>query len=204
MGFLKDNCIFSLLSQELLESCNPFDCGHSDLNDFFINDSQNYSGQLLGKSYCFILDENPKEIVCAFTVSNDSIKMNPLPNNRRKKVNKEIPRDKQFKSYPAVLIGRLGVSSKFKRNGIGSELMDFIKFWFIDSENKTGCRFVVVDSYNEEIPLSYYQRNAFQFLLSSEEQEKEYMGLTENHELKTRLMYFDLIELLVPNKLYKR
>ena len=195
MGFLKENCIFSLLSQWLLESCNPFDCGHGDLNDFFINDSQNYSGQLLGKSYCFILDENPKEIVCAFTVSNDSIKMNPLPNNRRKKVNKEIPRDKQLRSYPAVLIGRLGVSDKFKRKGIGSELMDFIKFWFIDSENKTGCRFVVVDSYNEEIPLSYYRRNCFQFLLSSEEQEKEYMGFTENYKLKTRLMYFDLIEL---------
>ena len=92
MGFLKENCIFSLLSQWLLESCNPFDCGHGDLNDFFINDSQNYSGQLLGKSYCFILDENPKEIVCAFTVSND----------------------KQLRSYPAVLIGRLGVSDKFK------------------------------------------------------------------------------------------
>ena len=63
--------------------------------------------------------------------------------------------------------------------------MDFIKSWFIDPENKTGCRFVVVDSYNEEIPLAYYQRNDFEFLFSSEEQEKEYMGLPEDYELKT-------------------
>ena len=193
MGFLEDNCTFSLLSQDLLESCNQFDCGHGDLNDFFTNDSQNYSSQLLGKSYCFLLDENPQEIVCAFTISNDSIKTNFLPNSRKKKVNKEIPRVKQFRSYPAVLIGRLGVSDKFKKNGIGRELMDFIKSWFIDPENKTGCRFVVVDSYNEEIPLAYYQRNDFEFLFSSEEQEKEYMGLPEDYELKTRLMYFDLI-----------
>ena len=195
MGFLEANCTFSLLSQELLQSCNPFDCGHTDLNDFFANDSQNYSSQLLGKSYCFLLDANPKEIVCAFTISNDSIKTNFLPNNRKKKVNKEIPRVKQFRSYPAVLIGRLGVSDKFKKNGIGRELMDFIKSWFVDPENKTGCRFVVVDSYNEEIPLAYYQRNDFEFLFSSEEQEKEYMGLPEDYELKTRLMYFDLIVL---------
>lgn len=195
MGFLEDNCTFAVLSQELLESCNPFDCGHGDLNDFFTNDSQNYSSQLLGKSYCFLLDENPQEIVCAFTISNDSIKTNFLPNSRKKKVNKEIPRIKQFRSYPAVLIGRLGVSDKFKKNGIGRELMDFIKSWFIDPENKTGCRFVVVDSYNEEIPLAYYQRNDFEFLFSSEKQEKEYMDLPENQELKTRLMYFDLIVL---------
>lgn len=195
MGFLEDNCTFSVLSKDLLESCSQFDCGHGDLNDFFTNDSHNYSNQLLGKSYCFLLDENPQEIVCAFTISNDSIKTNFLPRSRKEKVNKEIPRVKQFRSYPAVLIGRLGVSDKFKKNGIGCELMDFIKSWFIDPENKTGCRFVVVDSYNEEIPLAYYQRNDFEFLFSSEEQEKEYMGLPEDYELRTRLMYFDLIVL---------
>jgi len=195
MGFLEDNCTFSILSQDLIESCNAFDCGHDDLNDFFTNDSQSYSSQLLGKSYCFLLDENPKEIVCAFTISNDSIKTNNLPNNRKKRVNKEIPRVKHFRSYPAVLIGRLGVSDKYKQNGIGRELMDFIKSWFIDPENKTGCRFVVVDSYNEDIPLAYYQRNSFEFLFSSPEQEKEYMGLPEDYLLKTRLMYFDLIVL---------
>ena len=195
MGFLEDNCTFSILSQDLIESCKAFDCGHDDLNDFFTNDSQSYSSQLLGKSYCFLLDENPKEIVCAFTISNDSIKTNNLPNNRKKRVNKEIPRVKHFRSYPAVLIGRLGVSDKYKQNGIGRELMDFIKSWFIDPENKTGCRFVVVDSYNEDIPLAYYQRNSFEFLFSSPEQEKAYMGLPEDYALKTRLMYFDLIVL---------
>ena len=80
-----------------------------DLNDFFKNDVIHYTNQLLGKSYCFTLDENPSIIVCAFTVSNDSIKTTTLPNSRKKKVTKEIPREKQMKSYPAVLIGRLGV-----------------------------------------------------------------------------------------------
>lgn len=195
MGFLIEHCSFSVLSQEHLSNCNPFDCGHKDLNDFFANDSHNYSRELLGKSYCFLLDDDPAQIVCAFTIANDSIKTNFLPNNRKKKVNKDIPRVKQFRSYPAVLIGRLGVSTHFKRKGIGLELMDFIKSWFIDPENKTGCRFVVVDSYNEEIPLAFYSSNGFEFLFSTEEQEKQYMGLPSDYELKTRLMYFDLIVL---------
>lgn len=193
MGFLSDHCTLALLSADLLSICNPFDCGHVDLNDFFTKDAQDYSSQLLGKTYCFLLDEDPKEIVCAFTISNDSIKANFLPNSRKKKVNKEIPRVKQYKSYPAVLIGRLGVNDKYKNKGVGRELMNFIKSWFIDAENKTGCRFVVVDSYNEEVPLAFYQRNGFQFLFSTINQEKEYMGLSEDYTLKTRLMYFDLI-----------
>ena len=73
--------------------------------------------------------------------------------------------------------------------------MDFIKAWFIDDANKTGCRFIVVDAYNEAIPISYYQKNGFDFLFSTEEQEKEYMGLNTEEALKTRLMYFDLIQL---------
>lgn len=195
MGFLEDNCTFSVLSQDLLESCSQFDCGHGDLNDFFTNDSQNYSSQLLGKSYCFLLDENPQEIVCAFTISNDSIKTNFIPKPKRNKLNRKIPNVKRTRSYPAVLIGRLGVNKNHKNKGVGRELMDFIKSWFIDSQNKTGCRFVVVDSYNEEGPLAYYQKNGFQFLFNTEEEEKDYMSLDMNEPLSTRLMHFDLIVL---------
>ena len=195
MGFLAEKCTFSVFNQEMIDVCLPFDCGHADLNDFFANDSVNYSRELFGKSYCFRLDEDTTKVVCAFTISNDSIKANTLPNSRKKKVSKKIPWQKHFKNYPAVLIGRLGVSVDFKRLGVGTELMDFIKAWFIDLNNKTGCRFVVVDSYNEPEPLNYYRQNDFEFLFSTEEQEKAYMGLDEKDELKTRLMYFDLIVL---------
>jgi hypothetical protein len=74
--------------------------------------------------------------------------------------------------------------------------MDFMKSWFIDSNNKTGCRFVVVDAYNEQSPTEYYKKTGFEFLFSTEEQEKEYTGLIDEDELSTRLMYFDLIVLL--------
>lgn len=100
-----------------------------------------------------------------------------------------------MRSYPAVLIGRLGVSKDFSGKRVGDELMEFIKAWFIDGNNKTGCRFAVVDSYNTKRPLKYYQRNGFEFVLSTELQEKEYLGLTPEDELDTRLMFFDLITL---------
>ena len=195
MSFLADRCTFSVLDENVLKSGYIFDCGHSDLNEFFSTDCIAYSKELIGKSYCFKLDENPLVIVCAFTVSNDSIKVNSLPNSRKKKLVKSIPRQKHFSSYPAVLIGRLGVNQSFKGIGIGKELMDFIKSWFIDTNNKTGCRFLVVDAYNEPIALKYYSNNGFEFLFSNEDQEKKYMGISADKQLITRLMYFDLIVL---------
>jgi GNAT superfamily N-acetyltransferase len=198
LGFLLEDCTFRLYNQELISSCNPFDCDHADLNDFFTNDVDNYSAELLGKTYCFTLDSDPSTIVCAFTISNDSIKTTHLPNARKKRLIKEIPREKQMRSYPAVLIGRLGVHRDYRRvegeeDNTGKQLMDFIKSWFIDDANKTGCRFIVVDSYNEPRALRYYEKNGFVNLFSTEEQEQEFTGLPEDAELNTRLMFFDLI-----------
>ena len=198
MGFLLDHCTLKIYNVEIINSCQAFDCDNNDLNDFFRNDAINYQAELLGKTYCFTLDEDPKIIVCAFTISNDSIKTFLLPNARKKKVIKDIPRQKQMKSYPAVLIGRLGVNKNYRNvageiDRTGKQLMDFIKSWFIDGANKTGCRFIVVDSYNEVVPLKYYSDNDFIPLFSSEDQEKEYTGFDSDTKLETRLMYYDLI-----------
>lgn len=202
MGFLFDKCTLQVYNEELEAFCDPFDCGNEDLNDFFQNDALNYQSELLGKTYCFTLDENPEIIVCAFTISNDSIKTFLLPNARKKKVIKDIPRQKQMKSYPAVLIGRLGVNNNFRsvvgeKDRVGKQLMDFIKSWFIDGANKTGCRFIVVDSYNTPGPLKYYSDNGFVPLFSTEEQEKEFTDIDVSSTLETRLMFYDLILLKV-------
>ncbi|WP_455672973.1 hypothetical protein [Phocaeicola sp.] len=51
-------------------------------------------GFLLDKcSYCFRLDEDNSVIVCAFTLSNDSIRVDILPNNREKKVRNGVIRE---------------------------------------------------------------------------------------------------------------
>lgn len=219
MSFLEDNCTISILNLEILSSCSQFICDHEDIDDFFRTKTDDYAKELIGKSYCFRLDNDPSVIVCAFTVANDSIKINYLPNSRKKKLKKHIPHEKHFNSYPAVLIGRLGVNKDYKRQGIGEELMTFIKSWFIDCNNKTGCRYLVVDSYNEDAPLKYYKKNGFDFLLTTEAQERKYLGAFENNSilsniannfrflsklvdtanstppLDTRLMFYDLIVL---------
>ena len=116
-----------------------------------------------------------------------------LPNARKKRVAKNVSYVKRDLIYPAVLIGRLGISTKYQKHHIGTELMNFIKSWFVDSSNKTGCRYLIVDAYNSEIPLAFYKKNGFDFIFSTEEQEKDYRKIVSDEQLKTRLMIFDLI-----------
>lgn len=103
-----------------------------------------------------------------------------------------ISNAKRGRSYPAVLIGRIGVNEEFQGLHIGSQLLDFIKDWFCHKDNKTGCRFIVVDAYNKQRVLSYYTNNGFKFLFKTEEDEMQYYEVAENDAIYTRLMYFDL------------
>ncbi len=195
MGYLSDNCIFASLTEELIAQSVSFTCGNDDLDEFFRHDFIGYARELFGKSYCFYQAADSTHIVCAFTVSNASIFTNRLPNARKKKVGKEVSHIKQDLIYPAVLIGRLGIHTDYQRLHIGSELLDFIKFWFTDTQNKTGCRYLVVDAYNSEMPLSFYLKNGFDFVFGSEAQEKEYRNISSDRNLRTRLMFFDLIRI---------
>jgi GNAT superfamily N-acetyltransferase len=195
MGFLSEKCTLFPLNEELLSQCRSFSCGDVDLDDFFLNDVVKFDRQLLGKSFCYRLDEEPSIIVCAFTLANSSIDGRNLPNSRKKRLTANIPHEKSLSSYPAMLIGRLGVHSNFGRRGIGSELIRFIQSLTLHKDNRSGCRYLTVDAYNNEITRNYYETNGFLYLFSTERQEKEYIGMPENRELKTRLMYFDLIQL---------
>jgi len=192
---LNTDCAFRLFDHNILERSQPFDCGQDDLNDFFLNESLAYSDQLLGRTYCFTSKKRNKEIVSIFTVSNSAIRVSDLPNNSKRRVNSDIPWAKQGRNYPAVLVGRLAVNTKFKRMKVGTQTLNFIKAWFVNPKNKTGCRYVVVDAYNNFDALKFYQDNNFRFLFKEENAEKQYFDIAVNQDLKTRFMYYDLIDI---------
>jgi GNAT superfamily N-acetyltransferase len=194
---LEKDFLFRRYNKELAGKLPVFDCGDEDLNAFFQEDAFNYDAQLLGRSYCF-LSALEGDIAAVFTLSNSAIRVAELPNNAKRRLVKLIPWVKQGRNYPAVLIGRLGVSRKYRNQKIGSQIIDFIKAWFLSDHNKTGCRFIVVDAYNKEDVLHFYSNdnNKFSFLFKEESQEKLYNSIPADENLKTRQMYFDLATLL--------
>lgn len=210
-----DQCDFCDLTEEQLSQSGSFLCKDKDIAKFFNEEFANYSHQLLGKSYCFVEQSNQR-IVCAFTVANSCIKVDALPNKKRNKINRKIPNEKRRPQYPAVLVGQLAVHQDYKGKHIGNELMDFIKSWFIDPLNKTGCRYVIVDAINNKKVIDYYKDNGFNFIFGSDEEEMKYLQhektqstlqkilhpfhkkATES-KIRTRLMFFDLILLSTQN-----
>ena len=40
-----------------------FDCGRDDINDFFLNDASDYQEELFGKTYVFVPEDTPTNIV---------------------------------------------------------------------------------------------------------------------------------------------
>jgi GNAT superfamily N-acetyltransferase len=193
-------CSFSGLTPELLQSCKPFKCGNSDLDEFFSADFLLYGNKLLGKTYVFRLKEQPDRIIAAFTISNDSIRIKQLAPEDKVKIEYVTENgDKNLRRYPGVLVGRLGTNIEFAKQGYGTAVMDFIKAWFRSDENKTGCRFIIVDAINTPGVLHYYQKNGFKFLYGSEVNEAKALGINVkklgSNPLHTRLMYFDLIDI---------
>lgn len=145
---LLDECDLFIATKDRFAQCASFSCDNEDLDDFFAKDSIVYDQRLLGKTYVFC-HKTTNAVVCAFTLSNDSIRITNKLNIESKEQflgNSELS-EKNLRRYPAVLIGRLGTNRMFAGKGYGSAVMDFIKTWFRVG-NKTGCRFIIVDAYN--------------------------------------------------------
>lgn len=196
---LLTRCDLFVATDEKIASCEPFLCSKEDLNDFFAHDASKYQKRLLGKTYVFCFKENPNVILAAFTLSNDSIRItNKMPETDRDSfLDKADLNQKRLKRYPSVLIGRLGINHEYESLGFGSAVMDFIKLLFL-TNNRTGCRFLIVDAYNDEQTIHFYQKNGFEFLISEETREAKYMNIGQGQlPLRTRHMFFDLLQIKI-------
>ena len=186
---LERDCELVVLSEEQVIA--DFDCGNADLNDFFNRDAIEYKRQMLARTYFFRCTGSGK-VVCAFSFSASGIKTADLPGSRRKKVKEYIPREKTLKSYPGILIGRLGVATEFSGQGTGSQLMNFIRDICLN-QFPDCVRFLLVDAYNEPAVIAFYQKNNFTPVFSTEQQEKETYRQSPDETLQTRYMFFDMI-----------
>ncbi len=173
-----DNKTLVRLSDEY--SILPFNCGDEDLNDFLFSDAKPALKSLLATTYLIEFEGGTSAF---YSLSNDKISYEDCDSNRgfKKLFQQRFAPSKKFKSYPAVKIGRFAIDLSMQRNGLGTQLLDYIKGSFVNN-NKTGCMYITVDAYRKS--LNFYLRNDFVFLNSKDEGSE------------TRLMYYDLGQLL--------
>ncbi|MDE6410380.1 MAG: GNAT family N-acetyltransferase [Muribaculaceae bacterium] len=155
-----------------------FDCQDEDLNSFLIDDAKGFLEKRIANT--FIL-EDEGNIVAYFCLLNDKISRQDVTNSQWKRIKGSFPDRKQFSSYPAIKIGRFAVSSKYKGQHIGTDLMNLLKGMLNENPNYSAFRYITVDAYMSAI--DFYKKNDFKLL--SEKIENDH----------TRLMFFDMLEL---------
>jgi len=153
-----------------------FDCGMNDLNEFLREISMNYERELISKT--FVFHDNSK-IHAYFSLSNDNL---TDKGNRSvwNKLSRKVDNAKRRKEYPAVKIGRLGVMNSTQSAGLGTEVLITI-IGIVLFINRSACRFLIVDAYNNERTINFYKKNGFQFLVGDDDKHDE-----------TRIMFLDL------------
>lgn len=107
---------FMELTEDVLAECEHFSCGVDDLDEYFQKDVLGYTRRMVSRSYVFRSNSKPRQIACAFSVSNDSLRMTDLSNRKQEEFREENDlSEKRLKRYPGVLIGRLAVN--YEKNG---------------------------------------------------------------------------------------
>ena len=153
-----------------------FKCTEDDLNDFLLDESNDYQEELLAVTYIIINKDND-DIVAFYSLLNDVVRLNETEKSVRNRINRKIPFSKQRNHYPAVKVGRLAVNEHYTGMGIGRLILDSVKYIFTHG-NRTGCRFVTVDALTTAT--GFYEHNKFRFFTDKDKDDY------------TRLMYFDL------------
>lgn len=168
------------------DTLKPFDCGNADLNGFLVEsdpsvpNATQYEAELMAVTYV-LEDRDSNAVLAYFSLLNDKIDRDISDRNVWNHLSRIIPNAKRRRSYPAVKIGRLAVSSLMKSKGLGTFILYFIKEWFLE-RSQTGCRFITVDALKEALP--FYQKNHFVILENRRANDSD-----------TILMYFDLMTL---------
>lgn len=138
---------------------NSFSCGQKEIDDFIQKEALIFQQQLLGVTYVF---KYSNEIVGFATLCMGHI--------NKKKMASEDRIPKHIGSYPALLIGQLGVCGNYQSNGVGRFICDFCFDRAVKLSGRLGCRFLVVDALDSAV--KFYGGYGF-VLAPNQENEKQ-------------------------------
>ncbi len=177
---VKDNLVLEKVNSSL--QISDFSCGNPDLDDYFHNDSEAYRQSLFTQTYALhFADEGSADVLALVDFCNDSLSNKLVSKKERKRI---AFSKRNYQTYPAVKITRLGVDQAAQHQHIGTKLLDMIKEFFV-TENRSGCRFITVDAYREAVP--FYEKNGFLLAKTIEDE--------EDRQSSTVPLFFDLISI---------
>ena len=163
---------FVPLSSDYIQLLEKFKTYQTELRKFLIEDALNNQGIFISKTYLLFDKENFNQhkqdisklmLLGYVTITADSINLDSSL--------KEMFREKgvNYKSLPAMKIGRLCVDKRFERSGLGRMLIAFCIKQACALNNEYACRFITLDAKRhneiEKDSLHFYTKMGFEVLL---------------------------------------
>lgn len=134
-----------------------FDCGKSSLNNYILRNATDDVQQ--GACTCFVIANENNEIIGYYTLNTGSIAREDIPGEFRGRI--------RYEDIPIVLLGRLAVDKRYRRQGIGERLLiDALYKCMTTAKDTIGARAVVVDPIDEDA-VAFYEKYGFQSIPDS-------------------------------------
>ncbi|MDE6239310.1 MAG: GNAT family N-acetyltransferase, partial [Muribaculaceae bacterium] len=110
------------------------------MTEFLFEDAKHFQRELMAVTYLLEYIEHNRT-AAYFSLLADKITFNPDEKGIWNRLNRNIPNSKRRRSYPAVKIGRLAVNEEYSGEGVGTFILDNIKYAF-SNVRRLGCRFI--------------------------------------------------------------
>ena len=150
------------ITKSHLNFLNGFNSYEKELESFLKEDALEQQERNISVTYLWFLREN-NELVAYITLSPDCIKLKNINEELSKKF-----RDKgiNYKSLPALKIGRLCVCDNYLRKGVGTLLIQFTIKKAFEMSQSVGCRFIYLDAKRNKDKskdvIHFYQKFGFE------------------------------------------
>jgi len=144
-----------------LEKIRAFCSYEPELVDFLIEDALNQQKRKISVTYLWF-KRDTDELVAYITLSPDCVKLKKINEGLSKRF-----REKgiNYKSLPALKIGRLCVDNKFLNKGIGTLMIQFVIDIARQISRLVGCRFLYLDAKRNPDPkkdaIHFYKKMGF-------------------------------------------
>ncbi|MFA7326632.1 MAG: GNAT family N-acetyltransferase [Candidatus Kapaibacterium sp.] len=130
-----------------------FTCGVGMLEDYLHKQANQDIKRKL--TACFVLLDEGKELIKGYyTLSNNSIPLNKIPTDFKKKL------PKSYTSIPTTLLGRLAVDERYKEQGLGKLLLVDALRRSYEISGSVGSYAVIVDPIDQSA-VEFYTKYGF-------------------------------------------
>jgi len=159
-----------------------FDSGNNELNEFLFKESKSF----LKEDYCqiYILkEENNSNIIGYISISCCHVEFHK----------DFIDTDIKIRYIPSLLIGKLAIDKKFRRQYYGTDLLKYATHIGLEISQQVGCRLLIVDVLTNTQSINFYKKFKFDYVFESiGKSVEDILKKNQKCERDTIKMYFDL------------